>query len=113
MEITNPDRKEDRWDSILDQDSKPVNVDELVEKIANKVVEIGMEAPAILALETARPLSFIGSQMGRAMIAPWFGVFGWDAMTKADIYMEVFEDRKNVEKLVRRIEELAGISDRS
>jgi hypothetical protein len=33
-------------------------------------------------------------------------------MTKADIYMEVFEDRKNVEKLVRRIEELAGISDR-
>ena len=97
----------------MDHESEPVNVDELIEKIANKVVEIGMEAPAILALETARPLSFIGSQMGRAMIAPWFGIFGWDAMTKADNYMEVFEDKKNVEKLVRRIEELAGISDRS
>jgi hypothetical protein len=34
-------------------------------------------------------------------------------MMKADNYMEVFEDRKNVEKLVRRIEELTGISDRS
>ncbi len=97
----------------MDQQSEPVNVDELVEKIAKKVVEIGMEAPAILALETARPLSFIGSQMGRAMIAPWFGIFGWDAMTKADNVMEVFEDRENVKKLVRRIEELAGISDRS
>jgi hypothetical protein len=112
MEITQPDRKEVRWDSILAQDSEPVNVDELIEKIAKKVLEIGMEAPVILALESAKPLSFIGSQMGRAMIAPWFGIFGWDAMTKADIYMEVFEDRKNVEKLVRRIEELAGISDR-
>lgn len=90
-----------------------MNVDELIEKIAKKVVDIGMEAPAILALETARPLSFIGSQMGRAMIAPWFGIFGWDAMTKADNIMEAFEDKMNVKKLVQRIEELAGISDRS
>ncbi len=97
----------------MDQQSEPVNVDELIEKIAKKVVDIGMEAPAILALETARPLSFIGSQMGRAMIAPWFGIFGWDAMTKADNLMEVFEDKENVKMLVRRIEELAGISDRS
>jgi hypothetical protein len=27
--------------------------------------------------------------------------------------MEVFENKENVKKLVRRIEELAGISDRS
>ncbi len=97
----------------MDQQSEPVNVDELVEKIAKKVVEIGMEAPAVLALESARPLSFIGSQLGRAMIAPWFGIFGWGAMMKADNYMEVFEDKENVKKLVQRIEELAGISDRS
>ena len=97
----------------MDQKSEPVNVDELVEKIAKKVVEIGMEAPAVLALESVRPLSFIGSQLGRAMIAPWFGIFGWGAMMKADNYMEVFEDKENVKKLVRRIEELAGISDRS
>ncbi len=97
----------------MDQQSEPVNVDELVEKIAKKVVEIGMEAPAVLALESVRPLSFIGSQLGRAMIAPWFGIFGWGAMMKADNYMEVFEDKENVKKLVRRIEELAGISDRS
>ena len=90
-----------------------MNVDELVEKIAKKVVEIGMEAPVVLALESVRPLSFIGSQLGRAMIAPWFGIFGWGAMMKADNYMEVFEDKENVKKLVRRIEELAGISDRS
>jgi hypothetical protein len=34
-------------------------------------------------------------------------------MEKADMYMAVFEDRENVKRLIRRIEELAGISDRS
>ena len=105
-----PDRKE--IVGVYMAREMEVDVDDLVEKIARKIVDAGMEAPAILALESARPLSFIGSQLGRVMIAPWFGIFGWDAMTKADSYMEVFEDRENVKKLVRKIEELAGISDR-
>jgi hypothetical protein len=90
-----------------------VDIDDLIEKIARKIVDAGMEAPALLTLAGAKPLSFIGSQMGRAMIAPWFGIFGWDAMTKADSIMAVFEDRENVTKLIKKIEEMAGISDRS
>jgi len=96
---------------VQDLDAEEAN--DFIDKIAKKLVDIGMEAPAILVLESARPLSFIGSQMGRAMIAPWFGIFGWGAMTKADNYMEIFEDSKNIEKLVQRIEELAGITNRS
>jgi len=96
---------------VQDLDAEDAN--DFIDKIAKKIVDIGMEAPAILVLESTKPLSFIGSQMGRAMIAPWFGIFGWGAMTKADNYMELFEDRSNVEKLVQRIEDFAGISDRS
>jgi hypothetical protein len=84
----------------------------MIDNIAKKVVAAGMETPAILTLQTSKPLSWIGGHMGRVMIAPWFGVFGWDAMHKADAYMALFEDRNNVEKLICRIEELAGISDR-
>ncbi len=97
---------------IMAQD-KDIDVDELIQKIAQKIVDAGMEAPAILALETARPLSSIGSQLGRVMIVPWIGIFGWDAMNKADNYMELLEDKNNVKKLVQKIEDLAGISNRS
>jgi hypothetical protein len=90
-----------------------IDLDELIDKVAKRIVEAGMEAPAILALEGARPLATMGSQMGRVMIAPWFGIFGWDAMTKADNYMALFEDKNNVKKLVQKIEDLAGISNRS
>lgn len=98
---------------MLPQDIDPEEAEEMIDKIARKIVEAGMETPAILTLETSKPMSWIGSQIGRVMIAPWFGVLGWDAMHKADAYMAIFEDRKNVEKLISRIEELAGISDRS
>ena len=95
------------------QDVSPESTESMIDKIAKKIVDAGLEAPAILTLETHKPLSWFGSQMGRVMIAPWFGVLGWNTMHKADAYMAIFEDRENVEKLIRRIEELAGISDRS
>jgi hypothetical protein len=90
-----------------------IDVDELIEKVAKRIVDAKMEAPAILALEAARPLASIGSQMGRVMVAPWFGIFGWNTMNKVDNYMAIFEDKNNVKKLVQKIEDLAGISDRS
>jgi hypothetical protein len=98
---------------MLAQGIDPEEAEEMIDKIARKIVDAGMEAPAILTLETSKPMSWIGSQLGRVMVAPWFGVLGWDAMQKADAYMAIFEDRKNVEKLIKRIEELAGVSDRS
>jgi hypothetical protein len=97
----------------LAQEVNAEEVDKMIEKIAKKVVDAGMETPAIITLQTSKPLSWIGGHMGRIMIAPWFGVLGWDAMHRADAYMALFEDRSNVEKLIQRIEELAGISDRS
>jgi glycogen debranching enzyme len=93
---------------LIAHEVEPDDVDEVIEKVARKIVEAKMETVAILSLEMMRPLSRISSQMGRIMVAPWFGIFGWDTMEKADMYMAVFEDRENVKRLIMRIEELAG-----
>ncbi len=37
--------------------------EELIDRFARRVVQMGMTAPAILFLETYKPLSFIGAQL--------------------------------------------------
>jgi len=76
-----------------------------LERIARTVVDRGMETPAIVFLEAATPLSFLGSQ---AMFALW--PFVKLASIEAD-YREVagaLEDRRALRLLAARIEELAA-----
>jgi len=76
-----------------------------LERVANAVVARGMETPAIVFLEAAVPLSFLGSQ---AMLALW--PFVKLASIEAD-YREVaeaLEDRRALRMLAARIEELAA-----
>lgn len=74
---------------------------ELIEKIADAVVVRRMSVPAILFLETSRPLSFIGSQF-LYFFEPIVRAF-----VKGDQYnrlASLMEDRANVERLLRAIE---------
>ena len=86
----------------------PVSGGELppsLERIARAVVSRGMETPAIVFLEAATPLSFLGSQ---AMFAFW--PFVKLASIDAD-YHEVarsLEDRRALRMLAARIEELTA-----
>lgn len=76
----------------------------ILEKFARKVVDKGMETPAILFLEMVLPLNFIGSQMVYAAV-PIAGIFSHpqdlDDMAKA------LEHRGSIPKLVERIEQLS------
>lgn len=75
--------------------------DEVIGKIAQEIVDREMIAPAIMFLESVKPLSFIGSQimvMGNPFI---------QALFNSKTYWEVtvlLEDRKNVEYLIQEIE---------
>jgi len=73
-----------------------------VERVARFIVRFGMTIPAILALETVRPLSFVGSQFMH-LLSPSVGAFlssgEWDAMA------HLLEDRKGVEYVLRVIEQ--------
>ncbi len=73
----------------------------VLEKIAKKVVEWRMAVPAIMALETAKPLSFIGSQVLVFFEPIVQSIF---SMKYYDTFRELMEDRQNVERLLQLIE---------
>ena len=82
------------------------------EKVIRKTAEIihrfGMDAAAILMIESIKPLAYIGGQMGRFLISPFLPAISEDLGRKGDIFLRVFEKRENVEKLLNLLEEMAG-----
>ncbi len=74
---------------------------ELLDKLAQKVVGYKMTVPAILFLETVKPLSYVGSQtmvFFEPMVKAVFNVAEYDD------FRILMEDRRNVEELLVRIE---------
>jgi hypothetical protein len=77
--------------------------EEILTRIAQKVVHWKMSVPAILFLESVKPLNYIGSQM-MAFFEPMFqAVFSWKDY---DEFRSMMEDRGPIEKLLQRIEKL-------
>jgi len=75
--------------------------DEILAKFAQEVVDRGLAVPAIMFLETMKPLSFIGSQF-MVMANPIVQV-----IFNSKLYWEItvlLEDRANVENLIQEIE---------
>ncbi|MCS7096922.1 MAG: hypothetical protein NZ926_00320 [Candidatus Methanomethylicia archaeon] len=80
---------------------------QLIDRIANEIVKRGLETPAIMFLETIKPLSFIGAEMAIFYLFPYI-----KAITTSQIVDEItaiFHDRSAVEELIKRIEELVEI----
>jgi len=75
---------------------------EVLEKVAKKVVDWRMAVPAIMTLETAKPLSFIGSQV-MVFFEPIVQTLF--SMKHYDTFRELMEDRDNVERLLQLIEQ--------
>jgi hypothetical protein len=82
----------------------------LIDKLANWVIGHKLETPAVLFLESLKPLSFIGSQMWLMYIVPALGVVLDERETSE--YGLLFEDRENLEALIRKIETLAREADK-
>ncbi|MCK4385299.1 MAG: hypothetical protein KAW52_03460 [candidate division Zixibacteria bacterium] len=77
--------------------------EEILTKIAQKVVEWKMSVPAILFLESVKPLNYIGSQM-MAFFEPFVQtVFSWKDY---DEFRRMMEQRGTIEKLLQKIEQL-------
>ncbi len=72
-----------------------------VQKVADFIVRFGLTVPAILALETLRPLSFVGSQF-MYLLSPAVTIFltqhDWDSMAK------LLEHRGGIEYVLQTIE---------
>jgi hypothetical protein len=91
----------------LDFEITPEDEDEMIKNIANTIHKYGMDVAAILLIESIKPLSYIGAQMGRFFISPFLPAFSENLELGGEKFLQVFEKRENVEKLIVTIEELA------
>lgn len=82
----------------------------LIEKLAQWIVSHRLETPAIMFLESMKPLSFIGSQMWLMYGVPMLGVAIDEHLTSE--FGLLFENRENVEALIRKVETLAREADK-
>lgn len=90
-----------------DEELTEEEIDEIIRKAAEKIQQYGMETAAILTLESVKPLVYIGGEMSRLMISPFLPAFGPAANELGENLINVFEERKNVEKLITILEEMA------
>jgi hypothetical protein len=77
--------------------------EQLLEKLAHKVVDLRMSAMAIFILESMKPLSFVGSQVMvffEPIVQTFFEFKDYETIREA------IEHRENVEHFIRRIETL-------
>jgi hypothetical protein len=76
---------------------------EAMDRFAQRIVDWRMTAPAILFLESAKPLSFLGNQaliFFQPIVQSIFNFKTYDEIT------EILEDRENLEYLLSKIESL-------
>ena len=85
------------------EETKGKERSEILDRFARKVVERRLSAPAILFLESTKPLSFLGNQTMVFFQPIVQSIFTFKSY---DDIMALLEDRENVERLLRRIEEL-------
>jgi hypothetical protein len=90
-----------------DLEVSPEEEEEYINKVAEKIHQYGMDVAAILMLESVKPLTWIGSQMGRFFLSPFLPAFGDTISMGGEKLFQVFEKHDNVEKLITRLEQLA------
>lgn len=85
----------------------PEEEEEIIKRVAEKISEYGMNAAAIVMLQTLKPMAYIGGQTGRFFITPLLYGLGDRISLGAEKLFMVFERRENLEKLIRMLEEKA------
>jgi maltose-binding protein MalE len=88
-----------------DIDVTPEDAEELIQRAADKIIEYKMETIAILTLESIKPWSFVGGELSRAALAPILPAMGEGMGIFSEKMFRVFEDRANIEKLIKILEE--------
>ena len=88
----------------FEQELPQEDIDRIIESAAQDIVRRGLQTPAILFLETHKPLSFVASQalvVGVPLLGPLFGAERMMQVSK------LLRSKENVEKLIGRIESLS------
>jgi len=94
------------WFAHTNMELTEEEADEIIEKAAERIHQYKMETVAILTLESIKPMVYIGGELSRFAIAPFLPALGPAYNELGEKLLYVFEDRKNIEKLIVRLEEM-------
>ena len=89
------------WDIEL----TPEEVEEVIQDAYKKISEYKMETLSILTLESLKPWSYVGGELVRAALSPVMPALGENLGLTSEKMLQVFEDRKNIERLIQLLEE--------
>ena len=90
----------------FDEELNEEEEERIIEELANYIHLKGLETAAILLLESSKPFALIGGQMSRLFLSPFLPVFGGAADIFGQKMIIVLEKRKNIERLIQKIEEI-------
>lgn len=80
--------------------------EQLIKSLAQRAARLGLTAPAILFLETAKPLAYLGAQMmwvAQPVLSMW-----WKGNDLRDLAF-VLEDPAGIEAIIERLESSAAV----
>lgn len=89
------------WDIEL----SPEEVEAVIQDTYRKITEYKMETMSILTLESLKPWSYVGGELIRAALSPVMPALGEDLGLTSEKMLQVFEDRRNIERLIQMLEE--------
>jgi hypothetical protein len=92
----------------------PERENEIIEKLAQRIVSSGLGTMAVMTLQSIAPLSFMATQVGMVAGSPLLmtlDLLGVKVYEYAGLFAESTRSRKNVERLIARIEELMKIEE--
>ncbi|MEO0288782.1 MAG: hypothetical protein ABIN00_04020 [candidate division WOR-3 bacterium] len=84
--------------------------EEILKKIATSIVKRGLTAPAIMFLESIKPINFISAQLMIFLEPIILTFFNISEYREASL---IFEERDSVEKLIKYIEEFENTEKRN
>ncbi|MCB0163242.1 MAG: hypothetical protein KDI79_03380 [Anaerolineae bacterium] len=82
-----------------------METDPFINKVADKIFNLGLTAPAILFLEGYKPLAFLGSQL-LLVTQPVLNIFVSDRLTRNTI--SLLEHPEQLETLITQLETKAA-----
>lgn len=75
---------------------------ELIDKVAEKIVNSDFDFFALILLQTIKPISWIGGELSYFFLAPFLPLLD----NRGYEFIDTFEKRNNIEALIKRIERM-------
>jgi hypothetical protein len=89
-----------------DSELSEEEIDRIIHEVAVKIHSFGLDTIAIIALESAKPLSNIGAELSRMFFTPFLPILGPNINMLGDKLVYVFQDRSNLERVIKLLEEM-------